>query len=245
MKKTITLFFSIIVLFQLNAQISVLGGFSTFSADKWDTAMDLPTEGFVASPRSLTPFSNNIVFGLNYSIPIPNVGMRILPELNYTKFSSEGWDDVTQDQERLDLNVDLTNIAFLINTNIYLFNLEGDCDCPTFGKDGGFFKKGFHIQGGPGVVYSRKKVEQIDQTGSSFVSLEDADIQLAFVIGAGLDIGVSDKFTLTPFARLKWIAAQEWSSLATTLENTIFIDDNSNSISNIEVGVKLGFRYKN
>lgn len=245
MKKVLILAFSVFLMTNLQAQISVLGGYSTFSADTWDNLMDLPADGEFAPARFMTPFSGNVVLGLNYSIPIPNVGMRLLPEINYTKFSSEGWDDISSlELNRINLNIDVTNIAFLLNTNIYLFNLEGDCDCPTFGKDGGFFEKGFHLQGGPGIVYSSRAIQQDEDNGPSSTTTIN-DTKFAFVAGVGLDIGLSDKFTVTPFARYKWIAPQPWSELSDALSDSGPVDENSNSVSSIEAGIKIGFRYKN
>ncbi len=246
MKKTITFVFSILIAIQLQAQISVLGGVSTFSADKWDEMMDIPFNG-ISGRGSLEPLGLGTFYGLTYSIPIPNVGMRLLPELNYSSFKSIGYENFRlSNQERLDIEISVQNIAFLLNTNIYLFNLEGDCDCPTFGKEGGFFKKGFHIQAGPGVVYSSKKIDETAaDSGMQTVSTTD-NFNFAFVVGAGLDIGLTDKFTITPFARFKYLASQEWIKLNDSLNGAEEpVDNNSSSITNLEAGLKFGFRYKN
>lgn len=244
MKKSILLILTIFFVSQIEAQISVLGGISTFSAGNWDRIMDKPDNG-VDGSIGMDKFNFDALYGLSYSIPIPNVGMRIQPEINYTRFSSSGFNrNILPNFELLSLDLNVQNIAFLLNTNIYLLNLEGDCDCPTFGKDGGFFEKGFHIQGGPGVVLSSKQIIRKDESGASTTSTIN-ETKFTFVIGAGLDIGLTDKFTITPFARYKWIAPQAWPELTELLDNFSPNEDNTNSISNFEVGVKLGFRYKN
>ena len=103
----------------------------------------------------------------------------------------------------------LSSIDFDFNTAFYLFDFEGDCNCPTFSKQGTLIKKGFFFELQPGVGY---------QT----IFLNDAkSSNMVLKIGgaAGLDIGLSDQYTMTPFVSGTKIFSGEWDVLKENGQN--------------------------
>ncbi len=247
MKKAFTLIIAVFITFQIQAQISAFFGTSTFSADKWDTMMQLPPDEIITAaniftaPRSIYKFTRQPMAGLSYSIPFKKVGISLVPELNYVKFRAFGWDNtILPNQERMYQTIELHNIALLINSNIYIFNLKGECKKETFGADVKYFKRGFHIQTGPGIVLSHKSIEQyalgVRPSKSTVNSLN-----FAVVAGIGFDLKVSKRLMISHFVRYKWIAPQDWVELSDILTSQEPVHNNSSSINNLEYGLRLTY----
>jgi hypothetical protein len=103
------------------------------------------------------------------------------------------------------------------NTAIYPFDFGGDCDCPTWSKEGSLIKKGFFIEVSPGIAYQTLKREYIlsdyipadwnptDRFSSNFL--------LKFGASVGLDIGVSKSLTITPMLTITMLSDAEWEGM--------------------------------
>ncbi|MCB9291906.1 MAG: hypothetical protein H6559_02055 [Lewinellaceae bacterium] len=52
-----------------------------------------------------------------------------------------------------------TWLSLFLNANIYFLDLEGDCDCPTFSKSGGFLQKGLFLPHTLRTSWIQSKVE--------------------------------------------------------------------------------------
>jgi hypothetical protein len=116
------------------------------------------------------------------------------------------WDDPADHGKITSFDLDL-------NTSIYPFDFEGDCDCPTFSKQGSFLQKGFFLEVAPGIAY--QTLERFD----SDVPIEELPVStrnVIFKIGgaAGIDIGISDHFTITPMVSLTLLSSAEWEALS-------------------------------
>ena len=90
--------------------------------------------------------------------------------------------------------------AFLVDfaVAVYPFDFGGDCNCPTFSKDGETFKKGFFLAITPGLALQQfKRTANLPGIPEPATSTDD---QLSGTLGlsAGLDLGLSDRWTLTP-----------------------------------------------
>lgn len=86
--------------------------------------------------------------------------------------------------------------GFQFKSNFYLFDFTGDCDCPTFGKQGPALQKGLFIQLSPG--YARYAYAPFFGT--------DRVMRNSFTLGGGigLDFGISNFLTMTPFAGVRY-----------------------------------------
>jgi len=102
-----------------------------------------------------------------------------------------------------------SSIDFDFNTALYIFDFEGDCNCPTFSKQGTLVKKGFFFEIQPGVGYQ-----------TIFIA-EGKSSNVVFKLGgaAGLDIGLSEQYTMTPFVSGTKIFSGEWEVLEENGQN--------------------------
>ena len=119
-----------------------------------------------------------------------------LPEIGYTVTLSNGDELFTSHLQKIQLS---------FNTDIYIFDFEGDCNCPTFSKQGGYFQKSFFVELTPGMDIQFFEMEPI-------VGIDFSDTALTFRIGlgAGFDFGVSDMLTITPLVGMNWSSSPSW-----------------------------------
>lgn len=95
-----------------------------------------------------------------------------------------------------------------LSTSFYPLDFEGDCNCPTFSKQGNFIKKGFFFQVVPEVGLFNKTWNTVTIAGP--VETKENDAYFAIGGGAGIDIGISDLLTITPMIRLTYYPSLEW-----------------------------------
>jgi hypothetical protein len=125
--------------------------------------------------------------------------IEFLPQLGYA-FTLGGSDaGVPIKQKRFTL-------AF--NTDIYLFDIINDCNCPTFSKQGGTFERSFFIELSPALDYQMIKTENFP---SAEDPNKDEDLTFRFGLGAGFDIGVSDLITVTPIIHADYGMRPDWT----------------------------------
>ncbi len=141
--------------------------------------------------------------GLDYWFRLKNYRVEFLPEAmagySETNFSDNAVDKTTL--QRFGLN---------FHSQIYALDLEGDCNCPTFSKEGPSINKGLFFHLTPGVEMHRTEI--IMNPVSSFVFTPSVTSQIVgkIGIGMGLDLGISDLLTVTPqvsyyyFSNVKW-----------------------------------------
>lgn len=89
---------------------------------------------------------------------------------------------------------DYYNLGFQFEVNIYPFDFGGDCDCPTFGKQGPQLEKGFFIQLSPGYSMHNYQIASPDGKNPH---------GFTYGGGVGLDFGISNFLTLTPLATVR------------------------------------------
>lgn len=96
---------------------------------------------------------------------------------------------------------------------VYPFDFSGDCNCPTFSKQGTLVKKGFFIEVTPGLSYQR--LSRVKSLPDDPDRLPISSNNLIWKIGAGvgLDLGLSDRYTLTPLVSATYLSADEWEGL--------------------------------
>ncbi len=107
----------------------------------------------------------------------------------------------------------LTSFDFDMGTAIYPFDFAGDCDCPTFSKEGNLFKKGFFLELLPGVGYQIFSRLRSDPDDPDRLPIRSKNFVWKMGGAAGLDIGVSEQFTLTPMLSATMLSATEWEGL--------------------------------
>ena len=221
--------FSVLLLTALNAQFGFSGQYLTSQADSWE--YDAP----VGSQR-IELLGSGWIAGVDYWFRLKNTRIELLPTL---AFSSQ---EQSIGTEPATLETQVQGVHFFFNTNIYFLDLTGDCDCPTFSKQGPTLQKGVFLQLSPGYSLFDFKIDE-GEGGLSF----DGNAG-AFSVGAGLgfDLGFSDLFTLTPMASLRYYPSVTWDELTDT--GIIFFPEEveaESTVINYQLGLRLGFRLDN
>jgi len=174
---------------------------------------------------------NGYLIGIDYRFFLEGVRIEFMPELS---FQQSFYESIPEADFRT------AGLGLALHTNFYLFDLQGDCGCPTFSKQGSFLSKGLFFSLSPGLLIQRQQIEN--------PALELNSNTLAFTAGAGigLDIGLSYRFTLTPRAGVQWIPSLSWDGLDQMEPNGIPWQplDASPTQWNWQAGLRLGYRFQ-
>ncbi len=240
MKNRFLLFFLLFSFSFSFSQVGVSGFYTLTDAPEWeasvlsqyfDNAIEMENNDF---------YKEGFKVGIDYWFRLKKLRFEFLPELNYSRYTSYlGFNDPEEHQYQSNI------LGFQFNTNIYLFDLTGDCDCPTFSKTDPIFKKGFFVQLSPGVAYLNNRF--------SGTRLDEKENAIAFYagIGVGLDLGISDFLTLTPIVRISRTFNANWKNIdeyASIDPNPTLVDgfsnqENLSNFNSIELGLRIGLRF--
>ena len=228
MKKT-TLFFALwLVAGSAAAQFGINAGYRFNNAPGWQAVYQLAEESVL---------TNHWAAGIDYWFRLKDYRVEFLPELNFAAsrnsfFAAEGASH----------EANLNAYSLFFNTNFYVFDFMGDCDCPTFSKQGSFGKKGFFLQLSPGLSFLQQSVERPDATFRSRA------VALSLGAGVGFDFGITDLITFSPMLSLRYYPSVAWDSLPNISDGLVLsARDSESAITQVYAGARLGFRvdYKN
>lgn len=213
-----------------SAQIGVRANYGLSNAPNWE-ALSANSTQFAAADF----FGSGYTIGIDYWLRLPQNRIEFYPELRYTSYE-------TNSQLLLngqDVNVNSTSLGLYANTHFYVLDFLGDCDCPTFSKQGGLFKKGFFLSVSPGIYYHKKSSDLI------VGNLESVSGYLG--IGLGLDIGVSNLITITPTFQYAIGFNDKLDGAASILGVPELQNLESSSFKQMLFGIRIGLRpdYKN
>jgi hypothetical protein len=214
------LFVALSLAISLHAQFGVSGHHFWNDAE----AFDLAFTDVNGDPVSAVP-DQGWQAGVDYWFRLKNTRIEFLPTLSFGRISGRadsGNDFIAQK---------IQIASFFFNTNFYLFDMAGDCDCPTFSKEGNTLQKGLFFQVSPGVSYFRYGIETVEGEQTS------SEIAFGAGAGAGFDLGVSDFLTLTPFAGLRYYPRVDgWAG---DIPN---VGDTGSSLLQTLLGIRVGLR---
>lgn len=177
--------------------------------------------------------SGIIEVGLDYWLkPFEEKRLEFTPAL-LVGFDTYGSDDT---------GIDYFSASAVVNTKIYPMDFEGDCDCPTFSKDGNFLTKGLFLEVVPGVIYSSHTL-----TVPELIQIDpDTDRSTAVSwrvgVGGGVDIGVSDILTLSPYVQYQLRSGHIPYDIVEDIRGGSTDIDPSDSASGVLFGLRLGIR---
>jgi hypothetical protein len=175
---------------------------------------------------------NNFAVGLDVWIPLKGVRLDLVPELNYTRYISEVVDLGTLENEMG---------SIFMNLNLYFLDLKGDCKCPTFSKSGSLLNKGLYLQVSPGWSVFQGKINLFNGAGARSRSYAPN-----IGIGMGLDMGLSEKITITPFGGVRYYPKARWFGLEESLQLDPSAGDlmvsNESTLTQVYAGLRIGFR---
>ncbi len=204
------------------AQFGVSARYSTNSYGFWSEL----TEGI----NGTSLWDNNMEFAIDYKFRRP--GEKRVELFLEGKFLSNSTSMISPGGN--DRIFNMKGFGLGLNTNVYFLDLNGDCDCPTFGKEGGLVKKGLYLQFNTAVSFWDKEAEFFSNTN-------DSSLLLDVGVGLGLDIGISNLLTISPLATISYYPLATWERFA--LEQGILDQANPNSkttISMFKIGVRIG-----
>lgn len=164
---------------------------------------------------------------INYWLRLPTKRVEFLPTVYYAR----GFPNSV-----LNANSSLSELGTQMKVNIYPFDFGGDCDCPTFGKQGPQLQKGFFVQltGGYAVYRGNYNFDTTTETveGNGFT----------FGGGVGLDIGISNLLTITPIASVR-VGTQPYRDLVLSdvTGQTRVID--GPRLTTFQLGILTSFRF--
>ncbi len=234
--KATTLLFTFLFFTNLAlAQFGITGRYHFNDAPNWASFSATPTDRF--NPEKY--FGNGWSVGIDYWLRLKNYRMEFLPELNYAQFEynkQTGYVNPAAFSNRF--------YSFFLNTNFYLFDFAGDCNCPTFSKQGQWLKKGFFVQASPGISYIQQKVVFEKPVVEGKKTFESMALAASIGIGTGLDIGISDFMTFTPMVSLRYYPNAKWKSLSRYSGPDIYAALSTESdIWQLSAGARLSFRF--
>jgi len=182
---------------------------------------------------------NSLEFGVNYWFRLKNKRVEFLPEISYALASQEfGASSFVVDIA----SAERSAIYFNLNTQIYPLDFEGDCNCPTFSKDGNLIKKGFYWLISPGIGYHN--VNTSFSIPAETIDVEETgQLKPRLGIGAGLDIGIKDFLTVSPFILYNKDFGVDMPGIEYTDDApTMQADGISSDINTWQFGIRLMFR---
>lgn len=209
----------------LKAQYGLRLNYISSSAPNWELIQNDNIS--IISPVVL--YQNGYKVGLDYWTRLPQKRVEFYPEIAFSTFKSTAFGPGLEAY-----GYKGKAISAILNTNFYLLDFTGDCDCPTFSKKGNLFKKGFFLSTHIGGQWHTK---------NSFNSVESsASIAPTVGAGLGLDIGLTDLITITPYIQYQLAINDEWESLATDHNRSELIDFETSSFQQFHFGIRVGFR---
>jgi len=177
-------------------------------------------------------FASNLEFGADYWFRLKDYRVEFLPEAFVGLKSSSTLENGA-------INNEFSYVGINFNTQLYLFDLKGDCDCPTFSKQGPTIEKGLFFNIAPGLIYGATSYSD----ASTVDPLTNNNINFRIGVGVGFDIGISDLFTITPMVNYNIAPGITYNALEQVASPAI-IDHNGikSELSQLQFALRLGFR---
>ncbi len=182
-------------------------------------------------------FQNAHRIGIEYWLRIPNYRVEFFPQINITRQLSSYINNIqTTTLESHVYGIDL-------KTQIYFLDFHGDCDCPTFSNNEPIIKKGTYFIFSPGAYIFSGQINQTT-TGIQLVAKElNSSFRLG--LGLGIDIGINDLFSISPYYKYEIHRPFSWDELGTIPLSQGGNDQSSTStkMTGHVTGVKLNIRF--
>lgn len=201
--------------------------------DEWQSAI---------SPDVI--YGQSLYYGLSYWLRLKEYRVEFHPSLYVTSSkqtitpngSIAGLPDISSAAQN--------GFGFEVPVQFYFLDIVGDCNCPTFSKDGTFIDKGLYAYINPGVRRIGYEFNAVNSDGSIPERISDEN-QTYFTLagGFGLDIGLGDLFTITPFGGLEFapnLTSNTLNEFIETASGNAAAD--SRNLRSIVTGLRLSFR---
>lgn len=218
----------VLLAFTAQAQFGLTGSYLTAQADDWTSQTEVNGEPLVELPGS------GWQLGADYWFRLKNKRIEFMPTL------AVGQQDQTIGLSGTSLETQIRSYSFFFNTNFYLLDFTGDCDCPTFSKQGPALQKGIFIQLSPGISSWQYTLE--DQ----LTQLTNSEVVFSAGAAVGIDIGIADLLTISPYAGLRYFPGATWDSFNGDAQEAFNLPADlkpQTDVVQYHLGVRLGFRF--
>lgn len=230
LRKFLPVFILVLSALSLKAQFGVSARLQNNSNSTWTNTYQSVAD------TSQTLLNRSYEFGINYWFRMKNYRLEFLPELTLATAKSDrlfsGLDVLSHERRSYNFN---------LNVQLYPLDFFGDCNCPTFSKDGQTFSKGFYWLLSPGLSYHSLRTEM---DPASSIVVEDASMtSFRIGLGAGVDFGLTNMITMSPFIQYSMNFGNAWPEqyLAYGLSNPEN-NTNSSNINQWHFGIRMIFR---
>jgi hypothetical protein len=175
----------------MKAQFGVGVRYSTMADGYWQELLNDDYADHIATAYAM------------YWFRLKNKRVEFLPEVGYYhSFSTASF--------RTGRASDIKAMYLQLNTDIYFLDFDGDCNCPTFSKQGDVFQKGIFAEVSAGAEFRTLEILLYERSFKKTVP--------KFYGGLGFDIGISDLITVTPTAGVSILPGSAWEGVEEFLD---------------------------
>ena len=207
------------------SQFTLSARYESGSTNDWEQhlqSLSLDNQEFISNAFSLH---------LGYWIKVlKDYRWDLIPEIGYS--TSEA-DLITF----INNNYKWNKFEFTLNNHIYLFDLESDCNCPTFSKDGNIVTKGLFLNLAPGIAMNSFK----QTLGNEAESVSTNSTQFIGRVGFGFDLGITELLTVSPLFNFVIRPNSDWPQLG--IDGTYENESITSNINQTEFGLRLNLRF--
>jgi hypothetical protein len=204
MKHLISLSLILTIIFSASPLISQYGvrlKYNQSNYDDWTNGLK------TRYPHDQEMFRSGYEVGVDYWFRLKKYRLEFLPEI------MAGYSVTNYDESQVK-NTTLQRFGLNFHSQIYALDLEGDCNCPTFSKEGPSINKGFFLHLTPGIEMHKADITMDPISSFAFTPSKTTQILGKIGIGLGLDLGLSDLFTLTPMISYYYFSNAKWDNFA-------------------------------
>lgn len=232
MKKQLLLFFLLLTSIFTYAQIGINTSYLSRAANSWTEDFTLIT---TTDTKSFGLPGTGLEIGLDYRFKLSKIRIEFYPSISVSRQKQ----DVLLNSRLF--KTQTRGLHFGLNSRIYPLDLEGDCDCPTWRKDGPTLEKGLFLQLSGGLsLYGFELTFPDDNV------VIDNDTKGFLGGGVGFDIGINDFLTITPQAMVHYYPQLHWATFEQ--ESTLGIPeeqiDAGSELLQYQFGIHLGFHLR-
>jgi len=154
---------------------------------------------------------NSAGIGLAYRIYPWDIRMALVPQLGFSVYRS------AVNNNSIIAKYELLQLGLQLDLQVFPFDIYGDCNCPSFGRQNDFFQKAFYLRLLPGIAFQMKNAvmeEDINDTGLIF----------SLGAGAGLNVALNELITLAPELSYHYLFNEKWDDFGSNHEQSMEYD---------------------
>lgn len=231
-----SILFFLVFAWNVHAQVGISAQYNLLNAPQWTPIFNTSTTYDFGNDYRLP---NTTGLAIDYWLRPLDLRIEFLPRLSYWKI-----EDTISNNFSLSRILEHQAVLLSLPIHFYPLDIEGDCDCPTWGKDGSLIKKGFFLSLHPGVGFFNYKNSFEPSPTISTASVNKQQLRAHLGIGAGLDIGMAKFLTITPYLNYIRHFDVDWDRLVIDLAPSDEALDGVSNINQFLFGLRVGIHLK-